>query len=399
MRRGSGVKLPSIGWLLMGCMVVMAVVWLSDIRLPTHRPVTNASAATRDAVKGKVVDLLDRPAVQVSHPERDVLLDICRIDGRLVAVGERGIIVLSDDGQSWRQATDVPASVSLTTVTFVSKDQGWAAGHSGVVLHTRDGGETWTRQLDGIVVGNLALAAAQTYSDQAGPDDSSAAERHLADARQLIDDGTDKPFLDICFKNEREGVAAGAYGLLFHTGDGGETWESWMTRIDNSEGFHYYTIQWSGDTIVMAGEQGLFYRSRDGGKSFLEIDTPYRGSYFTSAVTGAGDLIIAGLRGNAFVSSDWGETFLAMEGAPPISLLAARTARDGTVLLVNQAGMVMNTSKSRPHCLFRVDVPRLVAMVGSLVQLDNDDFLGVGNKGLIRIPLSGITTAKTGDKS
>ncbi len=48
---------------------------------------------------------------------------------RLVAVGERGIVLLSDDaGLNWKQV-DVPVSVTLTGVQFVSPMKGWAIGH------------------------------------------------------------------------------------------------------------------------------------------------------------------------------------------------------------------------------------------------------------------------------
>ena len=93
--------------------------------------------------------------------EHSVLLDVVKTGNRLVAVGERGVVVLSDDGgRTWRQAS-VSTSVTLTSVQFASLKAGWAVGHSGVVVHTEDGGETWTRQLDGRTAAKLAVEAAQ----------------------------------------------------------------------------------------------------------------------------------------------------------------------------------------------------------------------------------------------
>jgi photosystem II stability/assembly factor-like uncharacterized protein len=63
-----------------------------------------------------------------------LLLDIAAAGDRLVAVGERGHILYSDDhGDSWVQ-TRVPTSVMLTRVFFVSGDLGWAVGHDGNIL-------------------------------------------------------------------------------------------------------------------------------------------------------------------------------------------------------------------------------------------------------------------------
>lgn len=97
-----------------------------------------------------VRDVLDQPARLSERAVSSVLNAVVLAGTRLVAVGERGVVLLSDDnGRSWRQAGSVPVSVALTDVHFVSATHGWAVGHSGVVLHSDDGGETWMRQLDG----------------------------------------------------------------------------------------------------------------------------------------------------------------------------------------------------------------------------------------------------------
>ena len=53
---------------------------------------------------------------------------------RLVAVGERGLAIHSDDdGQSWAQA-EVPVGCTLTALRFADERRGWATGNLGVVL-------------------------------------------------------------------------------------------------------------------------------------------------------------------------------------------------------------------------------------------------------------------------
>ncbi len=63
----------------------------------------------------------------------------------MVAVGERGIIVLSDDrGTSWTQAPPCPPAL-LTGVFFADAQLGWAVGHDEAIVATADGGATWQR--------------------------------------------------------------------------------------------------------------------------------------------------------------------------------------------------------------------------------------------------------------
>ena len=94
-------------------------------------------------------DLLLIPAMKSDKAPSAMLMDVTKANGRLVAVGERGHILYSDDnGGTWSQA-DVPVRVTLTAVDFPTARKGWAVGHDGAVLHSEDAGQTWTKQLDG----------------------------------------------------------------------------------------------------------------------------------------------------------------------------------------------------------------------------------------------------------
>lgn len=384
-----------LGGFISGCMVLLAGFSLAiagDPLAPLSSQVGVGLTGVCSSPKG-VVDPLDRPAFQVRNPERCVLLDVTCAGSRLVAVGERGIVVLSDDkGKSWRQAK-VPTSVTLTSVQFPLPAQGWAAGHAGIVLTTKDGGETWERQLDGIVAAHLAFEAAKANLERLGPDDEGG-KQQLDAAQSLVNDGADKPFLDLYFKNEKEGIAVGAYGLFFHTKDGGQTWTPRMGRIDNPKGLHFYTIQMVGNSIYMAGEQGVFYVSKDAGESFKRIETPYRGSFFTSTVSSSGELLIAGLRGNAYWYDGQSEVFTQIDVPAPVSFSAAFTGPDGIMLLANQAGKIFSYCKQSKK-LCAVEAPPMM-QVASFTQIGDGKLITASVGGIMQFTLPESTTGKTG---
>ena len=331
-----------------------------------------------------MVDLPDRPAISSAAPARAVLLDVTAAGRRLVAVGERGVVVLSDDdGQTWRQAK-VPTSVSLTCVAFPTPVQGWAIGHAGTVLHTEDGGETWTKQLDGVEAARLALEAAEANMQRARPEDGEA-QRQLEAAKYLVDDGPDKPFLDLAFEDERHGFVVGAYNLIFRTDDGGRTWQPWLDRVDNPMGLHFYAIQIVGTTVYLAGEQGLFLRSTDGGEHFERLETPYGGTYFTVAANEQGELLLAGLRGNAYWSLDRGDTFQPSQVPIPVSFSAIARGEGGALYFANQAGLLL-VSRDGGRTLMPLDAPHLPPLA-SLLATGSGHLLTVGWGGVIPVPL------------
>lgn len=338
--------------------------------------VATASAAATAAAVG---DAAERPAVASREVARAVLIGAAQAGPRVVAVGERGLIALSDDGRRWTQAS-APASVTLTAVRFADERHGVAVGHAGTVLATADGGSTWTRRLDGRRIAQLALDTARAAGDP----------HALKEAERLVADGADKPLLDVLMFDAKRWVVVGAYGLAFATQDGGEHWVSWMARLDNPKALHLYALRRHGDSVLMAGEQGLVLLSDDGGRSFRRIETPYKGSFFSAEFTGPGEIVLAGLRGNAWRSTDGGASWAAITSPMPVSITATALAADGTLLAANQAGFVMALRGNSLVPLNRSPLPPLNA----LLPRGNAALLGFSVQGVMPLDLSAGTAAK-----
>lgn len=317
-----------------------------------------------------VGEALQRPALAVKAPQRAVLLAAALAGERIVAVGERGVVALSDDrGASWRQAP-CPVSVTLTMVRFADATHGVAVGHGGTVLTTADAGAHWTLRLDGRRVAQLAREAATT-------------PQALKEAERLLADGPDKPFLDLLLWDAKRLLVVGAYGLALHSADGGATWSPWMARLPNPKGLHWYLARRSGSTLWLAGEQGLLARSTDGGESFQPVASPYKGSWFAGEITSEGGLLLAGLRGNVWRSADGGTSWAQIASPVPASITAAALAADGRVLLASQAGVVLALEGERLLPLNEAPLP----MPAGLLPLAGGALLTVGVNGAL--PLAG----------
>ncbi|EPA99344.1 hypothetical protein PG5_01510 [Pseudomonas sp. G5(2012)] len=286
--------------------------------------------------------VLDQPSIINPRASQGVMLSITRAGERLVAVGERGQILLSDDsGHSWVQAS-VPANVALTAVQFIDQQQGWAVGHLGVVLHTQDAGQTWEKQLDGMQIGQLYLSQAQGSAE-------AVRERLLKDAQRLVEDGADKPLLDVFFSDSQNGFVVGAYNLFLRTYDGGKTWTPWSQAIANPQAYHLNSLLQSGGSLYIAGERGLLLRSRDNGNSFQPIDFPYDGSLFGIVASLHGELVAYGLRGTAFWSADQGNSWQRIETTLDSAFSSATALADGSLLLATQTGDLLVNAPGSPQ--------------------------------------------------
>lgn len=299
-----------------------------------HRRICGAVVATLASVafgQSAVGPALDRPALTVKTPERAVLMGAAQAGSAWIAVGERGIVLRSEDGGAHWQQIASPVSVTLTAVRFADKYHGFAVGHGGTALVTEDGGRSWVRRLDGRQLADMLLAQAQQRQDDAT----------IKAAQQLQADGADKPLLDVLVFGPGRALVVGAYGLALATDDSGKTWTSRSDRLDNPKGLHLYAARQRGKRIVLAGEQGLALASDDGGRSFRRLAVPYQGSFFTLELPSEHEIVLAGLRGQVWQSRDDGRTWQALPMPMPVSIVASQLASDGTLLLANQAGFVL----------------------------------------------------------
>ncbi|WP_191488142.1 WD40/YVTN/BNR-like repeat-containing protein [Pseudomonas sp. FEN] len=252
-------------------------------------------------------------SIESSNASGNLLLDVAHAGNRLVAVGDRGHILFSDDqGGHWTQAR-VPTRQMLTAVYFVDERHGWAVGHDAQILASEDGGATWTRQFEDLK--------------------------------------REAPLLDVWFKDASTGFAVGAYGALLATSDGGQHWENVSERLDNPDQFHLNAIAAVKDAgLFVVGEQGSMFRSADWGQTWERVEGPYQGSLFGVIGTAQPSTLLAyGLRGNLYRSTDFGSSWAPVElkatrGALEFGLSGATLLGDGSLVIVGNGGSVIRSS-------------------------------------------------------
>jgi photosystem II stability/assembly factor-like uncharacterized protein len=268
---------------------------------------------------------------------RSLLLDAQSAGKRIVAVGERGHVLLSDDqGSTWTQAK-VPTRATLTGVWFHNAKLGWAVGHDEVVIRTEDGGENWELQ-------------------------------HSAPENLW-------PLLDVWFRDADYGIAVGAYGRYLESRDGGRTWverpfepappaggaakpaaaaaaddeeyagdggDSLTELSSETSGLHLNAIvPIDGASLLMVGEAGALYRTDDAGESWRQLASPYDGSFFGGLALTRDSLLAFGLRGNLWRSDDGGSSWRELSSGTLAILSDAIKLDYGTVIVVGNAGAVL----------------------------------------------------------
>lgn len=215
-------------------------------------------------------------ALMASHASAATMLDAAWAGERLVAVGDHGVVLLSDDqGKSFRQARAVPVSTPLTGVSFADAQHGWAVGHWGAILASSDGGDSWQIQ--------------------------------------RLSSEEDRPLFAVHFFNARQGVAVGLWSLVLVTDDGGQTWRE--QTLDVPPGYGRADLNLMGlfadakGGLYATAERGQVLHSGDFGRSWRYLDTGYEGTLWSGAALADGSLLVGGQRGTLLHGSADGRSW------------------------------------------------------------------------------------------
>jgi photosystem II stability/assembly factor-like uncharacterized protein len=322
------------------------------------------------ALGGRAQTPVPRPAEPARLAAHALLIALARAGERLVAVGDRGIIVLSDDqGASWHQADRVPVQALLTGVCFRDAQHGIAVGHDEAILISDDAGKSWRLS-------------------------------HYAPQAQ-------RPLLDVWCGADGASIAVGAYSSYLVSDDGGVSWSAAkftpqaaptarpaaQAASDADEesangGYHLNRIVAAdGARLYIAGEAGHLYRSDDRGVHWQQLPSPYAGSFFDVLPLQGDDVLALGLRGSLYRSTDAGASWQKIDTGTVAMLDGGVRLADGTVALVGLAGVVLvsHDGGRSMTLLQQPDYAGLSAALGA----GTGQLAAVGERGARQIALGG----------
>lgn len=321
---------------------------------------------------------LDTPAIAVRYPNDIFLVAVTRAGRRIVACGEQGIIIYSDDnGRTWTQAS-VPVTVLITCVAFVTPTLGWAAGNFGVILNTVDGGQTWQTQLNGLQANQLTLEAAQAAV--AHNSDVPGMAFAMRRATAFVQGGPNRPFLTMLAFSTQKVMVFGAYRLTMLTTDGGKTWVDWSLHVYDNLSHDLYDATIVGQQIYVVGEAGLVFRSADDGESFLPVAPTSDATLFGVLGAQDGSVIVFGVAGTCLRSTDGGNSWTVVDLGTQDGMTAGRVLEQGVIVLASENGGLF-VSKNHGLTFDAISAPN-PRSIFDIEEVADDKFIVVGDTGV-----------------
>lgn len=260
--------------------------------------------------------LLENPTVDLD--------DVTFIDAqRGWAVGARSsndgggaaVVRTTSGGSSWDFLAQSANFTSFHAVDFINSQVGWAVGSNAEIVHTTDGGDTWTSQ-----------------------------DNHRPSSDL---------FTDVDFLNATTGyVVSGQGRTVLKTTDGGSNWTE-LSVFDGPTRNLERAFFLDTDTGWVVGDEGTIRMTSDGGTNWSAQTSPVDEGLRDIAFASPLDGWIVGRNGTILHTADGGSTWVSQTSGTTENLnsVSAVPEPGGFALLV--AGLLALAVGLRGHIFFR----------------------------------------------
>ncbi len=279
-------------------------------------------------------------------------------DGSIYIVGSKALFMVSTDhGKTWlqRMLPERPGSTlfqdrDLYSIRFTADGKtGWICGEEGIMLHTADGGETWTRQGSTVKSNLFKLYVVDDKTAYAAGANATALRTvdggdHWQSAKipKAID------LFDITFSDKNTGWAVGEFSTVLKTTDGGQTW---LVQSGGNMGEYtigpFFTITFTDPQHgIAAGLSGDLATTSDGGNTWQPAKLPDSSATYTVTEDTANKKLWAGGTGGKMFGQNaggqWQEvkqvTFRDITDIAFVGNEGVAVGLNGTILLTSNAG-------------------------------------------------------------
>jgi photosystem II stability/assembly factor-like uncharacterized protein len=208
-------------------------------------------------------------------------------------------------------------------------------------------------------------------------------ELALRRADLFVAGGPDLPFFTLLVLNPRKVFAFGAYRLAMVSEDGGKNWADCSLDIYEKFSVDLFDAKIIDGAIYLAGGAGSVLSSTNGGAFFTPLATPADVTLFGILAAPDGSLLVYGVAGACFRSSDGAKSWASVNLGVDDNILAGCVLRSGIMMLASQTGTLLASANNGASFTVVNSLPSLV--VCDVIQTSRDTLVLVGTTGVAEV--------------
>jgi|GEM_PF-378574 len=291
------------------------------------------------------------------------------------AVGHIGtILTTKDGGDTWILQTS-RTRAHLYSVCFVDETTGWAAGQHTLIV-TTDGGETWSEQTSAPVLDAVQFFDTDT-GWAVGAGGTILATTDGGDTWNEKTCGTTRALTSVHFVDERVGWGVGVVGTIVATTDGGDSWKIQTSGTNETLHSVYFIDEHVGWAV---GDKGTILATTDGGENWRNQHSGIKGQlrsvYFVTEDTGWA----VGKSGTILATTNGGDDWRIQTYGRAGMLYSVHFLDEKTGWAIGDAGTILSTTNSGKNWIQQGGTSR---SLGSVHFSDANTGWAVGGAGVI----------------
>jgi len=253
---------------------------------------------------------------------RDKLYDVRFISkNEVFAVGYPGMILHSKDGGAGWKQVGIKETEAFYSIDFAGATHGWIVGRSGVIFATKDGGKSWSRQKTDVT----------------------------------------EPIFDVDFFDKSNGIAVGNFGTILTTSDGGTTWTTRSLAMMQSAQINgvfmtgpksAYLVgdypHWETELVeeVTAEHISNMWATNDGGVTWERVPTGVAKSLFSMIMVDQNRGYATGSAGTLLKTEDGAKTWTTIK-TPHDNLLVKIVKVGKSMYIAGTEGVVLKVENNK----------------------------------------------------
>jgi photosystem II stability/assembly factor-like uncharacterized protein len=211
-----------------------------------------------------------------------------------------------DGGQSWALLYDNP-SITLRDLDFVNDSLAFAVGRTGKIIKTTDAGQTWSNLSSGSVNNFTCVAFLNPDTGYAGGDNFGLYRTDNGGVTwsQAFGCPTNNIYC-MEFVNDTLGWMGAFGGTILRTFNGGLNWIQQFTQNNSQK---VLKISMNGSNTGIAVSNSYVYRTTNGVNWSAVFNPPQFAAYCVS-LNGASDIFFGGINGSMYSAGNFGTSYV-----------------------------------------------------------------------------------------
>lgn len=260
----------------------------------------------------------------------------------LVVVGEFGALGRKTNTQPWA-LTSRGENLAANWITFSDANNGFAVGQDGLIMHTVNGGETWSGLQNGLTLDSF-YGAEMIGTNKLWVVGDLGVLLHTSNAgASWVQQSTFtfNTLFSISFVNENAGWAVGDFGTFIRTANGGITWTAVSTGLSDvlfGVKFKDTNNGW------MVGENGLIRRTVNGGTSWTPQTSNTTAALFYVDFTDLNNGFCAGSNGTILKTTNGGAVWTPLITGTQRNIYLVSGVSMNSVWAIGDSGLVLHST-------------------------------------------------------